>query len=68
MRLKSSLSSQSARFQEQRAEMLDALAELRRLESLVRAESEGNRPKFESRGQLLPRERLALLLDRGRPF
>jgi len=68
MRLKSSLSSQSARFQEQRTEMLDALAELRRLEALVRAESEGNRPKFESRGQLLPRERLALLLDRGRPF
>lgn len=68
MQLESSIHLNSATYQKQREEMLEALAEVRRLEGLVRAESEGNRPKFESRGQLLPRDRLALLLDRGRPF
>jgi geranyl-CoA carboxylase beta subunit len=51
-----------------RAEHLAALAEVRQHEARVRAHSEGNRPKFEARGQLLPRDRIALLLDRGAPF
>lgn len=68
MQLKSSVRPHSSLFQQQHKEMLEALTKVRDLEALVRAESEGNRPKFESRGQLLPRDRLALLLDRGRPF
>jgi geranyl-CoA carboxylase beta subunit len=34
----------------------------------VRANSERSRKKFEERGQLLPRDRIDLLLDRGTPF
>jgi geranyl-CoA carboxylase beta subunit len=34
----------------------------------VIAESESKREKFEKRGQLLPRERVARLIDRGTPF
>lgn len=48
--------------------MQDLLSEVQRLEQLVIAESESKRDKFESRGQLLPRERVARLLDRGTPF
>jgi geranyl-CoA carboxylase beta subunit len=47
------------------------LALIERLRALVaRAEtlSEAARPRFEKRGQLLPRERLARLLDPGSPF
>ncbi|MEQ8516105.1 MAG: acyl-CoA carboxylase subunit beta, partial [Chromatocurvus sp.] len=38
--------------------------------ALARAATLSNaaRPRFEQRGQLLPRERLARLLDRGSPF
>lgn len=45
-----------------------SLAEVQRLEGLVIAESESKRDKFEKRKQLLPRERVARLLDRGTPF
>jgi len=44
------------------------LAELRALEAKVIAESASKRDKFEARGQLLPRERVARLLDRGSGF
>ena len=48
--------------------MRDLLAEVQRLENMVIAESESKRDKFEKRKQLLPRERVARLLDRGTPF
>ena len=48
--------------------MLGLLAEVQRLEGLVIAESESKRDKFEKRKQLLPRERVARLLDRGTSF
>ena len=48
--------------------MRELLAEVQRLEQMVITESESKRSKFESRGQLLPRERVARLLDRGSPF
>jgi len=41
---------------------------VRLLEERVRAYSERARPRFEARGQLLPRDRVNLLLDRGTPF
>jgi geranyl-CoA carboxylase beta subunit len=51
------------------AQRMGALwAEVQRLEHQVIAESESKRDKFEKRGQLLPRERVARLLDRGSPF
>ncbi len=55
-------------FGRQREEMLALLAEVRELEGKVRANSEKARPKFDKRGQLMPRERVMRLLDRGAPF
>jgi len=51
-----------------REEHLALLNEVRDFEAKVRANSERAREKFEGRGQLLPRDRLDLLLDRGAPF
>ena len=48
--------------------MQTLLDEVQGLEQKVIAESESKRDKFEQRGQLLPRERVARLLDRGSPF
>ncbi len=48
--------------------MQERLAEVQRLEQLVIAESQAKRERFEKRGQLLPRERVARLLDRGSIF
>ncbi|MCF8183864.1 MAG: acyl-CoA carboxylase subunit beta [Polynucleobacter sp.] len=48
--------------------MGERLAEVRALEQKVRDESASKRDKFEKRGQLLPRERVARLLDRGSDF
>ncbi|GAB2875778.1 acyl-CoA carboxylase subunit beta [Pseudoduganella ginsengisoli] len=48
--------------------VLAQLAQLRALEQRTRDKSNAARPLFERRGQLLPRERLAHLLDTGAPF
>jgi geranyl-CoA carboxylase beta subunit len=66
--IRSSLQAKSESFATNARRMNDLLAEVRRLEQLVIAESESKRAKFEQRGQLLPRERVARLLDRGSPF
>ncbi|WP_375758356.1 acyl-CoA carboxylase subunit beta [Corallococcus exercitus] len=58
----------SAAFTTQRKEMLARVAELRAIEQKSRDTEQLAREKFKQRGQLLPRERLALLLDRGSPF
>jgi geranyl-CoA carboxylase beta subunit len=50
------------------ARMQALLDEVRRLQALVVAESASKRERFAARGQLLPRERVARLLDRGTPF
>ena len=55
-------------FQENRADLLAQINLLRGLEDKIRARSEKSRARFESRGQLLPRDRLDLLLDRGAPW
>jgi geranyl-CoA carboxylase beta subunit len=47
---------------------LRQLGEVRALEARVRANSAKSAKKFEERGQLLPRDRVDLLLDRGTPF
>ncbi len=48
--------------------MRERLEELRALEAKVVAESASKRERFEARGQLLPRERVARLLDRDSSF
>ena len=53
---------------ERRAAMLERIAQLRALEQRSTAVSAASRAVFDKRGQLLPRERVALLLDPGAPY
>ena len=53
---------------ENRARMLAAIDEFRAIEARVRAKESAAKDKFSAHGQLLPRERLACLLDPGAPF
>ncbi len=48
--------------------MLALVEQFRGLEAQVRAASNAKADLFQKRGQLLPRERVALLLDRGAPW
>ena len=66
--LRSTLQLKSDAFAANARRMHELLAEVRRLEQRVIAESESKRDRFTQRGQLLPRERVARLLDRGSPF
>ena len=66
--LHSKINPRSAAFAANAQRMLGLLEEVQRLEKIVIAESESKRARFEARGQLLPRERVARLLDRGSPF
>ena len=61
------LNRSSATYIRQRADMLALAAQVQSLQSKVRDRSERERARFESRGQLLPHERVELLLDRGAP-
>jgi geranyl-CoA carboxylase beta subunit len=64
----SSWNAQSPLAQQRRDAMLARIAQLRALEERAAAASAKSRPVFEKRGQLLPRERVALLLDAGAPY
>ena len=55
-------------FAANRTAMLDLIARVRDLERRTREASAASKRRFENRGQLLPRERLALLLDPGADF
>ena len=66
--LGSSLNPQSAAFAANAQRMQQRLDEVLALQAKVVAESESKRAKFEQRGQLLPRERVARLIDRGSDF
>ncbi|HET8693325.1 MAG TPA: carboxyl transferase domain-containing protein, partial [Aquabacterium sp.] len=66
--LRSSLNTKSDSFRANVDKMSERLAQVRSLEQQVRDESASKRDKFEKRGQLLPRERVARLLDRDSPF
>ena len=59
---------QSPQAQQRRDAMLARIAQLRALEDRAAQASAKSKPVFDKRGQLLPRERLALLLDPGAPF
>lgn len=68
MSFRSQLDRRSAAFTANREHMQGLVAALRQLEHAVRAHSERARTKMEKRGQLVPRERVARLLDPGAPF
>ena len=58
----------SPQAQERRAAMLARIDAWRALEERAAQASAAAKPLFDKRGQLLPRERVALLLDRGAPW
>ena len=66
--LRTKINPRSNAFAANAQRMQALLADVQRLQGLVIAESESKRAKFEKRNQLLPRERVARLLDRGTPF
>ena len=66
--IESQIDATSFSFTESAAAMQAALDAFREAEAKVRGTEEAARPKFDKRGKLLPRERMALLIDRGAPF
>ena len=58
----------STAFADNRARLLELIAEWRAIEQRTRDASAKAGPLFERRGQLLPRERVARLLDPGLPW
>ncbi len=64
----SSWNAQSAEACKRRDAMLARIVQLRALEDRAAQTSAKSKPVFDKRGQLLPRERVALLLDPGRPY
>jgi geranyl-CoA carboxylase beta subunit len=64
----SRLDPSSEAFQANRTRMLELVARFRALEQRTRDKSAEAKPLFDKRGQLLPRERLARLLDVGAPW
>ncbi len=64
----SRLDPRSAAFRANAERMETRLAEIRDLEARVAAESGSKKARFDERGQLLPRERVARLIDRGSDF
>src|SRR5580704_2185239 len=66
--LESRVDTASDGFRANRAAMLALVDEFRALEDKVRRTSNAKKEQFKQRGQLLPRERVALLLDKGSPF
>lgn len=55
-------------FKQNRQDMLALIDKLNELNARAPALSASKKPKFDKRGQLLPRERLARLLDPGMPY
>jgi len=66
--IESTIAPGSEAFQANRAGMLELIQRVRLYEQRSVQKSAASRPRFEKRQQLLPRERLSLLLDPGTPF
>ncbi len=64
----SAIDTRSEAFAANRAAHLKLIEEFRSLERMIVETSARSRAKFEKRGQLLPRDRIALVVDRGAPF
>jgi geranyl-CoA carboxylase beta subunit len=68
MSFRSSWNAKAAQAQQRREAMITRVGQLRALEQRAAEKSAEARPIFEKRGQLLPRERVGLLLDPGMPY
>jgi geranyl-CoA carboxylase beta subunit len=66
--IESSISTGSTAFAANRDHMLGLLERVRMFEKRTQAKSAASRERFDKRQQLLPRERLSLLLDPAAPF
>jgi len=66
--IQSKVDTSAEAFQSNRNRMLELVSFLRSLEKRTRDKSEEAKPLFDKRGQLLPRERVARLLDAGAPW
>src|SRR3981189_939209 len=66
--LDSAIAPSSDAYKTNRAGMLALIARMRALEERTRTASAAAKDRFHKRGQLLPRERVALVLDPGSPF
>ncbi len=66
--IESRIDPSSPAFAERRAAMLALVERMRALEARTAAASAKAKPLFDKRGQLLPRERIAFLLDPGAPW
>ncbi len=66
--IESRVNSSDAAFQQNRTVLLGQIGQLRALEARTRAASASSQPLFDKRGQILPRARVARLLDVGAPF
>jgi geranyl-CoA carboxylase beta subunit len=68
MAIQSKLQTGSPRFTQNRQDMLALVERLQELNARAPKQSEARKARFEARGQLTPRARLARLLDPGMPF
>ncbi len=66
--IESRIDRNSDSFRQNRDQMLGLVDEFRALEAKVRDRSNSQKDRFRKRGQLLPRERIALLLDKDSPW
>ena len=66
--IESRIDPNSESFRSNREQMLALIGEFRALEQKVRDASNARRDRFRARKQLLPRERVALLIDPGAPW
>ena len=64
----SMLIANGAQYQQNRTALQTQIAQWRAVEARTRTASEMSKPMFDKRGQLLPRARIACLLDVGAPF
>ena len=67
-RIESRLSPSSPEFQANMRQMLALVDQAEEIAMRAHRASESQKARFDKRGQLLPRERVALLLDPGEPF
>src|SRR5665213_1938874 len=66
--IESTISPAGTAYKANRDGMLALIARMRGLEERARVASAAAKERFHKRGQLLPRERVALVLDKGSPF